>query len=221
MPNWLKGLLTIIICTAVPAGILSVILAANGQFVAQDWAVITAAFVGFAYGLEAGILTIYDLSSPVGWFAILIDLTWSLPNTVWGFVVGNILFSFFGNPSKADSTGAHWIVYQPRSSGGFGTSLLQTHGTINLGGAGQHEKMHLLQARLFGPLYLPIFGISYIVTSLLQLLWSATLGWILVVAKVRQHVALQPPARSAVQGLFGWIYYATPLELWAYAAGNP
>jgi hypothetical protein len=81
--------------------------------------------------------------------------------------------------------------------------------------------MHLLQARILGPAYLPIFAISYVVTATIQMLWSATVGWILVVAKLRQHVALQAPARSAVSGLFGWIYYATPLELWAYAAGNP
>ena len=34
-------------------------------------------------------------------------------------------------------------------------------------------------------------------------------------------LVIQPPARSAVGGFFGWIYYATPIELWAYASGNP
>jgi hypothetical protein len=198
-----------------------VVLGATGQLDTLSWLVIGAAVVGFAYGLEAAILAIYDLDAPVGWLALLVDMTWSLSNTVWGFVVGNLLFVFFGSPSKADSAGAHWIVYQPRSGGGFGTSLLQTHGTVNLGGAGQHEKMHLLQARLLGPAYLPLFGICYLATASIQLLWSATLGWILVLAKVRTKVALQAPARSAVPGLFGWIYYATPLELWAYATGNP
>ena len=221
MPSWVKGLLTVVLCATLPAGVLAVVFAAAGVFTELSWLVVAAAAVGLGYGLEAGVLVIYDLATPVGWVALLVDLTWSIANTVWGFVVGNILFLCFGTPSRVSSTGAHWIVYLPRTAGGFGTNLLQTHGTVNLGGAGQHEKMHLLQARLLGPLYLPLFGACYVVTALLQLLWSATFGWILVLAKVRGHVALHPPARSAVPGLWGWIYYATPLELWAYAAGNP
>ncbi len=221
MPNWLKGLLTVVLCTAIPAALAAIVLAAADTVSGHGWVVLLVAALGFLYGLEAGILTIYDLGSPIGWIALLVDLTWSVSNTAWGLVVGNILFIFFGSPSKVDSAGAHWIVFQPRTAGGFGTNLLQTHGTVNLGGAGQHEKMHLLQARIFGPFYLPIFGASYVVTTLLQLLWSGTLGWILALAKVRQKVGLQPPARSAVSGFWGWIYYATPFEIWAYAAGNP
>ncbi len=99
--------------------------------------------------------------------------------------------------------------------------MLQTHGTLNLGGAGQHERMHLLQARIFGPLFLPLYLLCYAVTAVIQLLWTATLGWILVVAKVRQKAPLQPPANSVVSGFVGWIYYATLFELWAYGTGNP
>ena len=152
---------------------------------------------------------------------MLVDLTWSLPNTVWGVLIGNLIFWFVGTPSRADSADQGWIVFQPRSAGGFGHNVLQTHGTVNLGGAGQHEKLHLLQARIFGPLFLPLYLLCYVATTVLQLLWSATLGWILRLAGVRRQVPLQPPARSVVGGFFGWIYYATLFELWAYAAGNP
>jgi hypothetical protein len=81
--------------------------------------------------------------------------------------------------------------------------------------------MHLLQARIFGPLYLPLFGASYVVTFLIQVLWTFTIGGILWLAKVRTKAYFRPPARSAVSGFFGWIYFATPFELWAYASGNP
>jgi hypothetical protein len=216
MPGWLKGLLTIVIWTLVPTGVVAALL--DGR---HTWLVVVTAVFGLGYGLEAGILTIYDLGSPGGWGMLLLDMTWSLPNTVWGFVVGNLLFWFFGTPSRADSANQGWIAFTGRGGGGFGNGVLQTHGTVNLGGSGQHERMHLLQARLFGPLYLPLFFASYVVTSVLQLAWTATLGWILKLAGSRPKVALQPASQSVVKGFFGWIYYYTPFEVWAYAAGNP
>jgi hypothetical protein len=78
---------------------------------------------------------------------------------VFGCIFGNLIYIFVGNPSRIDSKDAHSIVYRPRGSSGFGQNVLQTLGTVNLGGPGQHEKMHLLQARVFGPLYLPLFGL--------------------------------------------------------------
>ncbi len=221
MPGWLKGLLTVVLWTFLPAGVVAGALSASGNLPGYTWVVIVIGIFGLAYGLEAGILTIYDLGSPTGWISLLIDMTWSAPNTVWGFVIGNLIFWFVGSPSRADSADQGWIVFKPRSSSGFGHSVLQTHGTVNLGGAGQHEKMHLLQARIFGPLFLPLYLLCYAVTTTIQVVWTATLGWILVLAKVRQKVPLQPPAASAVSGFFGWIYYATLFELWAYASGNP
>jgi hypothetical protein len=213
MPGWLKGLLTVVLWTLVPTVVV-------GAIFGGTWAVVTAIF-GLLYGLEAGILTIYDLNSPKGWVELVVDMTWSAPNTVWGFVIGNLIFWFFGTPSRAESADQGWIVFKPRSSSGFGHNVLQTHGTVNLGGAGQHEKLHLLQARAFGPLFLPLYLVFYAVTTTLQLLWCATLGWILLLAKKRPKVPLQPPADSVVSGFFGWIYYATLFELWAYSAGNP
>jgi len=109
----------------------------------------------------------------------------------------------------------------PAGSNGFGKKVLQTLGTINIGGAGQHEPMHLLQARIFGVLYLVIFGLNYIITFTTQVLWTFTLGGLLWLLKVREKPYFRPPSRSAVKGFFGWIYYATFFELWAYAAGNP
>jgi hypothetical protein len=221
MADWLKGLLTVLIAALLLPAATATALGVAGLLDDAAVLVVVAGAVGLLYGLEAAILTIYDLARPKGWVELLIDLTWSLPNTVFGFVVGNIAYVFFGSPSRADSRGAGWIVFRPRSPTGFGNNVLQTLGTVNIGGAGQHEKMHLLQARIFGPTYLPLFALFYVVTFSLQVLWTSTLGWVLALAKVRQKAFLRPPARSAVGGFFGWIYYATPFELWAYASGNP
>lgn len=174
-----------------------------------------------AYGILAGAVGAYDLRTPMGWLCLVIDCTWSLVNTVFGAVIGGLLYLIFGNPSTTQSRGQNWVSYSPRSATGFGNNVLQTLGPVNLGGAGQHERMHLLQARIFGPLYLPLFAVFYIVTSVIQVLFTLILGLALKAAHVRASACLTPPAESAVGGFFGWIYYATPFEVWAYASGNP
>jgi len=219
MSSALKGVVTVVVSLAVSLCAAAVISLATGASLGV--LLVIGTLFGVGYGLEAGILGSYDLSAGKGWLELLVDLTWSLPNTVFGFVIGNLIYMWFGGPSRADSENRAWIVFKARGSGTFGRKVLQTLGTVNLGGAGQHERMHLLQARIFGPLYLPLVGLSYGVTSLLQLLWTCTLGWVLRLTGVRQTAFLEPPARSAVHGFFGWIYYATPMELWAYASGNP
>jgi len=179
------------------------------------------AAVVFAYSLLAGAVGAYDLTKPLGWLCLVIDCTWSLANTIFGAIIGGLVYLIFGNPSTTASKGQNWVSYSPRSSTGFGNSVLQTLGPVNLGGAGQHERMHLLQARIFGPLYLPLFAVSYIVTALVQILFTLILGLALKAAHVRTSACLRPPSASAVSGFFGWIYYATPFEVWAYASGNP
>lgn len=216
MPDALKGILTAILCAAFMFGAFFLIGAAAGMGFAFHPLAIVGLVVGVLYGLEAGILVIYPLDTGRGWLWLLVDLTWSLPNTLFGFVFGNIIYIFIGNPSRAESTGQGWIVFKSRGSGSFGTRVLQTLGTVNLGGAGAHERVHLLQARIFGPLYLTIFGLNYVVNFLVQCLWCATLGWILKVAGSRSTVNLEPPSSSVVSGFFGWIYASTIFELWAY-----
>jgi hypothetical protein len=216
MPNFVKGLLTVLLSIALSTLTLYVL----GSLLTSGAAgfALTGAIFGLLYGLEAGILTIYDLDRPLGWIQLLVDMTWSLPNTIFGFVFGNLIYLIKtgSTPSGADSRGAGWIVYQ----GSFGGTL-QTLGTVNLGGAGDHERMHLLQARIFGPLYLAIFGLNYVVNFLLQSLWTITLGALLSALKLRQSACFQPPATSAVKGFWGWIYYANLFELWAYSSHNP
>lgn len=230
MSKTVQGLLTFLISLVVPTGVLLLIsvlpvwqgfLSPLTVAALPKVALIVGGGFGFLHGLEAGILCIYDLETAVGWTELFIDLTWSLPNTMAGFVLGNIIYIFFGNPSRTDSEGQAWISFQPRSSSGFGHSVLQTIGTVNLGGAGQHERMHLLQARVLGPIYIPLVVASYAVTFSLQVVWTLTLGGLLALTGVRNKAYLEPPSHSAVGGFFGWIYYATPIELFAYATGNP
>jgi hypothetical protein len=212
----ISGLLTVLLCLGIPLGALLVITGDSAYP-----AVMILAIVMFAYAFVATWMGAYDLSTPLGWLMLLVDLTWSLPNTVFGAVTGMWLYAIWGSPNRANSEGRGWITYSPRSSTGFGNDVLQTLGTINIGGSGQHERMHLLQARIFGPLYLPLFGAFYVITFLIQCLFTLVLGLILKATGIRTSAHLNPPARSAVPGFFGWIYFATPFEVWAYASGNP
>ncbi len=221
MSDIVKGILIVLLVTVLATVAAILLNLAAGGLVSLLVAVLIGAIFGLLYGLEAGILLIYDLSSPKGWIEVLVDMTWSLPNTLWGFVIGNIIFPIFGSPSREQSRDAGWIVYLPRSSSGFGHNVLQTHGTLNLGGAGQHEKMHLLQARIFGPLFLPIYAANYVVNFTLQGLWTITIGLLLWKLGIRDTPYFRPSTDSVVQGFFGWIYYATIFEFWAYSSGNP
>lgn len=216
-----QTVLTLSLSLVVPPLMLLLVSLITGGAFPVSVALIMGGLLGLGYGLEAGLLRIYDLSTGQGWVELVVDLTWSLPNTLFGFVVGNLAYVWFGGLSRAESEGKGWIVFMPRAGSSFGRDVLQTLGTVNIGGAGQHEKMHLLQARLFGPVYLPMVAASYVITFTLQVLWTITIGGLLKLVGVRQKAYFRPPAHSAVGGFFGWIYYATPIELWAYASGNP
>ncbi len=210
--------------TAIVAAVLVIgagALVALGTPSASVEVIAVIAAVVVAYAILAGAVGAYDLTTPMGWWCLVVDCTWSLVNTVFGAVVGGLVYLIFGNPSTSASKGRNWVSYAPRSATGFGNDVLQTLGPVNLGGAGQHERMHLLQARIFGPFYLPAFAIFYVCTALIQGLFTVIVGLALHAAKRRTTAYLCPPSESAVSGFFGWIYYATPFEVWAYASGNP
>jgi len=188
--------------------------------VSAGWMLLVGVIFGLLYGLMAGLLRAYDLATHTGVLTLIVDLSWSFISTIIGFVLGNSIYIFFGNPSRALSENEGWIAYQARGTSGFGVDVLQTIGTVNLGGAGKHEKVHLLQARILGPVFIPLIIVSYIITGAIQILFTITIGAILKATGSRDTPYLCPPAGpdgSAVPGFFGWIYYATPMELWAYS----
>jgi hypothetical protein len=217
MPDGLRIFLTVIVSIALGIGTSLGLFAATG-IAGIGVAVWIGLIFGLLYGLEAGILLIYKLDSPLGWLLMIVDLTWSFPNTLFGFVLGNLIYPWVagGPPSQTMSKDNGWISYD----GYFGDSahkVLQTLGNVNLGGAGAHEKVHLLQARIFGPLYLPVFGANYIFNFTVQCLFSITIGMILWKTGVRDTPYFRPTSTSAVSGFFGWIYWANLFEQWAYA----
>jgi hypothetical protein len=205
--------------------IMAVIVALAAHW-SVGWTLLIFAIFGLLYGLMTGLLHSYDLSTHSGVLLLLVDLTWSLPNTIAGFVLGNAIYIFFGTPDRTYSEAKNWISYKPpvTKTSGFGVDVLQTIGTVNLGGEGKHEPVHVLQARILGPVFLPFVILSYIVTGAIQVLFTITIGAILKLTGARDTAYLRPPSGpdgSAVPGFFGWIYYATPIELWAYSTEHP
>jgi len=207
-----------IVVAPIAAGFAAALFAVitHEAILGSGWALLFGMGFGLLYGLMAGLLRAYDLSSPGGVAGLLIDLTWSLPSTLVGFILGNIVYIFFGNPDRALSENEGWIAYRARGASGLGVDVLQTIGTVNIGGAGKHEKVHLLQARILGPFYIPFVVANYLVTGTIQVVFTITLGAILKATGKRDTAYLRPPDTSAVKGFFGWIYYATLIELWAY-----
>ena len=218
MSKVLRGFLTFVLFAVVSVLMLLFVSLLTGGALPAGVAVLIGLLLGGGYGLQAGVLGSYDLDARQGWLELLVDATWSLPNTLFGFVFGNLIYPWFGDLSRKDSEGGGWVVYKASGAGtGFGHDVLQTLGTVNLGGAGNHEKVHVLQARILGPAYLPFVALSYVLTFTLQVLWTVTVGGLLKLLGARETPYFRPPDRSAVGGFFGWIYYATPIELWAYA----
>lgn len=223
----LNGVITVLFATALAGGVgIGLSVALTADHMAFTWITAVGAAFGLCYGLIAAAVESYDFAKPSGWLLMLVDFTWSLPNTIAGFLT-QAVYIFFGHPSADLSRGHGWIAYKPwTTTAAFGNTVLQTIGTVCLGGAGNHELVHLLQARIFGPLYLPLVIVNYVINTLIQLLWTGLIGWILWLAGARQTPYLCPPASSAVGGganssgaakFFGWIYAATVIELWAYS----
>ena len=217
MTDTTRVLGTLVAAPLITGTFVSIVNMAAGQPVGPGTVLLVGMGFGVAYGLMTGLLFSYDISQPQGVGVLILDLTWSLLNTFVGFILGNLIYIFFGTPSRALSQDQNWISYKARGKSGFGVDVLQTIGTVNLGGAGKHEKVHVVQARVFGPLFIPFVVANYIINSAVQILFTITIGAILKATGVRDTAYLRPPKTSAVQGFFGWIYAATIIELWAYA----
>lgn len=185
-------------------------------------ALVVGLVVGFLYGLVAALVAAYDLSKIGPCFALILDLTWSLSNTLLGFVViHQIYLIFFGTPDRGMSRGATWISF----SGSVGGKVLQTWGTVNVGGKGAHEDRHLLQVRILGPIFIPFHAANYVVLGVIQIVFTILIGWWTHLLGWRDSAWFRPDAKSVVKSppgksgpadFFGWIYRYTLMEIWGY-----
>ncbi len=162
--------------------------------------------LGGFYGWAVAAAPVYDWTSARGVVAFVADHTWSLPNTLVGAMFLGVSLAF-GNRLERDLSG-HVGLRSPAIPGYAGTTI----GPVQAGtgtGVDRHEAVHVYQARLLGPLYLPLVGLAFVVATVLPYWWL-------------YHDHAGRPIRG-VRGYFTrGVYPHTWHEEWAYRVeGTP
>lgn len=186
------------------------ILALLGSLGGQLWAGIGAG-IGLLLGIPHAVALVRLRCYPVsgkGWLLFAVDHSWSLPNTIAG---STFLFANMAAGNTADpvmSAGRSTVVLRRGILPGFATTI----GPVEAGttaAIARHEYVHVLQARLFGPFYLPLVASHYLVAAVLPY-------WLLY------HDHRTRPIRSVRDYFIRGVYPHLWNEEWAYAVeGSP
>ncbi|MEU4443472.1 hypothetical protein AB0K14_08320 [Actinosynnema sp. NPDC050801] len=121
--------------------------------------------LGAFHGAWAWRIRLYP-RGPRGVALAVVDATWSLPNTIagaaflaWALARGNRVDAEFSR--HRGTLGLRDGVIK-----GFATTVGPVQAGIAMG-VDDHEAVHVLQARLFGPLYLPLVLVNWVVATVL------------------------------------------------------
>ncbi|MBK5222631.1 MAG: glycine zipper family protein [Acidimicrobiia bacterium] len=142
-------------------------------------------------------------ATPAGAWRWFVDSTWSAPNTLAGAVFHHHqwLRGNRGVPARSTGSGTLWLE-QPAIAG-YATTV----GIVKAGSNDRvdaHEDVHVLQARLLGPLYLPLVAAHYAVATVFPY-------WLL------RRSGQRPPMRTVRDYLHEGVYHEVWHERWAYA----
>ncbi len=137
-----------------------------------------------------------------GLWRLIIDATWSSLNT-WGGAVYYGVHRIFGNthePEKSAGRGSIWLTkgVVPKYATTIGPVKAGSHDRVDF-----HEEIHVFQARLFGPFYMPLVVLNYIVGTIVPY-------WLLFRDKERY------PITGFVSYFENGVYPHVWNELWAY-----
>jgi hypothetical protein len=133
-----------------------------------------------------------------------IDATWSSLNT-WAGAIYYAVHRLTGNThelAKSAGKGSIWLKK------GVVPKYATTIGTVKAGSSDDidaHEEIHVFQARLFGPLYIPLVALNYIVATIIPY-------WLLFRDKERY------PITGFASYFENGVYPHVWNELWAYRA---
>jgi hypothetical protein len=186
--------------------------------------------VGLGYGITLARVGSYD-ATPRNIARFVVDHSWSLLNTAVAslFLLVNLLI---GNELNVeDSRRSATVVFvrglipnrkkivQVLTKAGPQQKVVRTHfattvGNVKVGvrpdsgvGLKEHEDVHVFQARLFGPFYLPLVGLGYLVAMVLPY-------WLLY------HDRVGRPIRSVRDYFMRGVYPHVWHEEWAYKIGG-
>jgi len=121
---------------------------------------IAGAVVFGLYGFFVGWKEAYDFAPRTIW-AFILDVSWSAINTTVGLVWMiwcAIRGTFDNTTAEAKKRGVVLFLGQDAALPGADASTL---GTVMGGSWMLHEAVHVQQARIFGPLYWPVYLLSY------------------------------------------------------------
>jgi len=169
----------------------------------------TVGVIGAAVGAALGALHAWAITSTCcyaveakSWLTLLIDNTWSAVNSLvgsaflgYGFMRGNEL-------DQDRCAGRGSLVMRGEAIRGYATTL----GPVEAGTTDDlaaHEAVHVLQARIFGPFFYPLVGLSYVVCTVLPY-------WLLY------HDHAKWPIRDLRTYFTHGVYPHTWHEEWAY-----
>ena len=152
--------------------------------------------IGGIYSAVAFGRDIYGMG-PLSILGYVLDMSWSLLNTTASLLVWlpacMIAGGDFVEPDDRSRRSGTFVYSENPRGGGYDATTI---GTVIAGGWCSHEEVHVWQARIFGPLYLPLYGLSLVLNILFRLCTGKT-----------EEIAMQA-------------YYRVCFEDWAYSAGS-
>jgi hypothetical protein len=167
--------------------------------------------VAFVNGALGGWRGVYGWRRPSGWLAFVLDSTWATLPVAAG-LLAHVVALLTRRPGYEPSLSHRQHRHVYRRGAALKPGFALTVGNV-ISGAGDvdvprrrrlitdHEAVHVWQARWFGPLYLPLYGV-----------WAAgavVCGVLLWLGPRREH-RLGRVIESCA-------YYLNPFEWWAYS----
>ncbi|MEU5696288.1 hypothetical protein [Actinosynnema sp. NPDC020468] len=101
-----------------------------------------------------------------GFGLAVVDATWSLPNTLAGLVLLAWALARGNRVDRAFSARRGVLGLRDGVLPGFATTVGPVQAGVGLG-VDDHEAVHVRQARLFGPLYLPLIAVNWVIATVL------------------------------------------------------
>lgn len=181
---------------------------------------LTAAIVVFAglFGFFTGRKETYSFAPRAIW-AFVLDVSWSLINTVTGLVwmIWCAAKGTYVAPT-GDTQKRGIIVFNGAALTGAGATTL---GTVIGGDWMLHEAVHVQQARIFGPLYWPTYLVSYVTNLVIRFLtarfsdphWEAYARVVMEDWAYRATPNPKPGETAEIKPLQSFIWFMVALAL--------
>jgi hypothetical protein len=166
---------------------------ANGTALAvgAGCGVLCAAYSALAFGRGVYGLGVFSI------LGYILDMSWSLLNTAASFLIWIPACMMFGGdyvePDDNSKRSGTFVYEKNPRGGGYAATTI---GTTIGGGWSTHEEIHVWQARIFGPFYIPVYLLSLVLNILFRLV------------------------TGKLTDLTTQAYYRICFEDWAYSGGS-